>query len=82
MNPITKRLAAPRIQVTKAKVLENHLYKVVLSKLNKYKQIDGKYNRIIRIINFKMLQICYLLIKSNPDNITPGTKDVILLIIA
>ena len=40
--------------------------------------MDEKHNRIIRIINSKMLQTCYSLIKSNLDNITLGTKDVTL----
>lgn len=62
----------------KGEILENHLYRVVLSELNKYKQTDGKHNGIIRIIDSKMLQTCYSLIKSNPGNMTPGTEDVTL----
>jgi retron-type reverse transcriptase len=62
----------------KGEILENQLYKVVLSELNKYKEMDGKYNGIIRIIKSKMLQTCYSLIKSNPGNMTPGTVDITL----
>lgn len=54
----------------KGEILENKLYRVVLSELNKYKTTDGKYNGIIRIIDSKMLQTCYSLIKSNPGNMT------------
>jgi len=49
-NSKIKRLAALRI-------LEYYIYRVVLSKLNKYKQIDGKYNGIIRIIDSKIFII-------------------------
>jgi hypothetical protein len=62
----------------KGEILENQLYRVVLSDLNKYKAMDGKYNGIIRIIDSKMLQTCYSLIKSNPGNMTPGTEDITL----
>lgn len=60
----------------KGEILEIQLYRVVLSDLNKYKTADGKYNGIIRIIDSKMLQICYSLIKSNPGNMTPSTEDI------
>lgn len=60
----------------KGEILENQLYRVVLSDLNKYKAADGKYNGIIRIFDSKMLQICYSLIKSNPGNMTPSTEDI------
>lgn len=62
----------------KGEILENKLYRVVLSELNKYKTTEGKYNGIIRIIDSKMLQTCYSLIKSNPGNMTPGTEDITL----
>jgi len=62
----------------KGEILETHLYKVVLSELNKYKDSNGKYNGIIRILDSKMLQTCYSLIKSNPGNMTPGTTDITL----
>jgi group II intron reverse transcriptase/maturase len=62
----------------KGKILETQLYKVVLGELNKYQKSDGKYNGIIRIIDSKMLQTCYSLIKSNPGNMTPGTEDITL----
>ncbi|KAG6866783.1 hypothetical protein C0993_007396, partial [Termitomyces sp. T159_Od127] len=62
----------------KGEILENKLYRVVLSELNKYKTTDGKYNGIIRIIDSKMLQTSYSLIKSNPGNLTPGTENTTL----
>jgi group II intron reverse transcriptase/maturase len=62
----------------KGEILENKLYRVVLSELNKYGTTDGKYNGIIRIIDSKMLQTCYSLIKSNPGNMTPGTENITL----
>ena len=62
----------------KGEILENQLYRVVLSELNKYKAKDEKYNGIIRIIDSKMLQTCYSLIKSNPGNMTPGTENITL----
>ena len=49
------------------KNLQQHLYRVVLSKLNKYKDTNGKFNGIIRIIDSKMLQTCYFLIQSQPS---------------
>jgi retron-type reverse transcriptase len=60
----------------KGEILENQLYRVTLSELNKYKATDGKYNGIIRIIDSNMLQTCYSLIKSNPGNMTSGTEDI------
>jgi retron-type reverse transcriptase len=62
----------------KGEILENQLYRVVLSELNNYKATDGRYNGIIRIIDSKMLQTCYSLIKSHPGNMTPGTEDITL----
>jgi group II intron reverse transcriptase/maturase len=60
----------------KGEILENYLYRVVLSELNKYKTSEGKYNGIIRILDSNMLQTCYSLIKSNPGNMTPGTENI------
>ena len=62
----------------KVEILENHLYRVVLNELNKYKATDGKYNGIIRILDSEMLQTCYSLIKSKPGNMIPGTEDITL----
>jgi hypothetical protein len=62
----------------KSEILEKHLYRVVLSELNKYKTSEGKYNGIIRILDSKMLQTCYSLIKNNPGNMTPVTENITL----
>ena len=56
----------------KGGILESKLYKVVLSQLDEYKQKDGRYNGISRIISPSMLKSCYSLIKSNPGNMTRG----------
>lgn len=74
----SKKAGSVKDSYHKGEILENRLYRVVLSDLNKYKSEDGKYNGIIRIINSKMLQTCYSLIKSNPGNMTPGTEDITL----
>jgi group II intron reverse transcriptase/maturase len=62
----------------KGEILENLLYRVILSELNKYKTSEGKYNGIIRILDSNMLQTCYSLIKSNPGNMIPGTENITL----
>jgi group II intron reverse transcriptase/maturase len=59
-------------------ILENHLYRVVQSELNKYKTSEGKYNGIIRILDSKMLQTCYSLITNNPGNLTAVTQNITL----
>lgn len=59
-------------------ILENQLYRVILSELNDYKTNEGKYNGIIRILDSKLLLTCYSLIKSNPGNMTPGTENITL----
>lgn len=60
----------------KGEILDKNIYKVVLKELNNYKDSEGKYNGIIRIIDSKMLQTCYSLIKSNPGNMTTGNSNI------
>jgi retron-type reverse transcriptase len=76
--PQSEKAGSVKNSTHKCEILENQLYRVVLSELNKYKAKDGKYNGIIRIIDSKMLQICYSLIKSNPGNMIPGNTDITL----
>jgi len=76
--PQSEKAGSVKNSTHKGEILENQLYRVVLSELNKYKAPDGKHNGIIRIIDSKMLQTCYSLIKSNPGNMTPGTEDITL----
>jgi hypothetical protein len=76
--PQSEKGGSVKNSINKGEILENQLYRVVLSELNKYKAKDGRYNGIIRIIDSKMLQTCYSLIKSNPGNMTPGTEDITL----
>jgi hypothetical protein len=46
----------------------------VLSQLEKYKNTEGKYNGIVRILaDPGFLQFCYMLIKGKPGNMSPGT---------
>jgi retron-type reverse transcriptase len=49
----------------------------VTAKLDRFKNMDGKYNGIIRILaDPAYLQFCYMLIKSKPGNMSRGlTKD-------
>lgn len=76
--PQSEKAGSVKNSIHKGEILENQLYRVVLSELNKHKAKDGRYNGIIRIIDSKMLQTCYSLIKSNPGNMTPGTEDITL----
>jgi len=64
--------------IPKGEILEHKLYRVGLKELTKYKTKDGKYNGIIRIIDSKMLQTCYSLIKSKPGNMTAGAESITL----
>lgn len=52
-------------------VLGNHTY--LASTLTDFKNEDGKYNGIIRLITADYLKYCYSLIKSKPGNMTRGT---------
>ena len=67
-----RKYSTVRKSTRKGEILESTLYRVVLSELDKYKQEDGKYNGITRIITPDMLKTCYSLIKSNPGNMTRG----------
>lgn len=47
----------------------------VLSKLDQYKDRDGKFNGIIRILGDPgFLQYCYMLIKGKPGNMSAGVN--------
>jgi hypothetical protein len=52
-------------------VLGNHTY--LLSSLTDYKNSDGKFNGIIRLIRAEYLKYCYSLIKSKPGNMSRGS---------
>nr|WUR10590.1 hypothetical protein [Elmerina hispida] len=67
-----RKYSTVRKSTRKGEILESTLYKVVLNELDNYKQADGKYNGISRIITPDMLKSCYSLIKSNPGNMTQG----------
>lgn len=67
-----RKYSTVRKSTRKGEILGSTLYKVVLSELDKYKQPDGKYNGISRIITPDMLKSCYSLIKSKPGNMTQG----------
>jgi hypothetical protein len=69
-NPLGKA-GSVKNSTKQGEILENQIYRVVQIELNKYKTTDGRYNGIIRILDSKMLQACYSLIKSNPGNMTP-----------
>lgn len=51
----------------------------VISQLEQYKNIDGKYNAIIRILaDAGFLQFCYMLIKGKQGNMSRGvTKETL-----
>ena len=55
------------------------LHKVLLDAVTKYKDNNGKYNGLIRLMSPQLLTTCYYLIKSNPGNmsagVTPETLD-------
>ena len=76
--PVSDKAGSVKNPTHKDEILENHLYRVVLSELNNYKTSEGKYNGIIRILDTNMLQTCYSLIKSNPGNMTPETENITL----
>jgi len=53
---------------------EDKLRKVVMKLLDKYKDKNSRYNGIIRIISSpEFLMACYLIIKSKPGNLSPGS---------
>lgn len=53
---------------------ELSLHKVLVDAVTKYKETNGRYNGIIRLMNPQLLRTCYSLIMSNPGNMTLGTS--------
>ena len=68
-----RKYSTTRKPTRKGEILDAPIYRVVLSELNKYRQKDGTFNGISRIMTPDMLKSCYYLIKSNPGNMTQGT---------
>lgn len=66
-------------QRSRSKVSNLSLRTFVISQLECYKDTNGKYNAIIRILaDAGFLQVCYLLIKGKPGNMSKGmTKDTL-----
>ena len=63
-------------QRSRNKISNPNLRMFVLHRLEQYKDKDGKYNGIIRILaDAGFLQYCYMLIKGIPGNMSPGTTD-------
>jgi group II intron reverse transcriptase/maturase len=61
-------------QGSRSKVNSQNLRMFVQSKLNLYRNADGKYNGIVRILaDAGFLQYCYMLIKGKPGNMSKGT---------
>jgi len=75
---LSEKAGSVKNSAHKSEILENLLYRVILSELSKYKTSEGKYNGIIRILDSNLLQTCYSLITSNPGNMTPGTENTTL----
>lgn len=67
------------IQGSRSMVSNQSLRMFVTSKLEQYKNIDGKYNAIIRILaDAGFLQYCYMLLKGKPGNMSKGiTKETL-----
>lgn len=66
-------------QRSRSKVNSQNLRMFVQSKLNLYRNPDGKYNGIVRILaDAGFLQYCYMLIKGKPGNMSKGgTKETL-----
>ena len=76
--PGQRKYSTIRKSTRKGEILETTLYRVILTELDNYKQVDGKYNGISRMITPDLLKSCYSLIKSNPGNMTQGsTKETL-----
>jgi group II intron reverse transcriptase/maturase len=61
-------------KISKSSFSEEELCRVIGNELDKFKDLNGKYNGIIRIIaNPLFLLECYKIIKSKPGNLSPGT---------
>jgi hypothetical protein len=76
-NPKGTKGRSKKTPETKSKVSQlvsgQTLRTFVQSKLDNYKNKDGKYNGIVRILaDPAFLQFCYLLIKGKPGNMTKG----------
>lgn len=60
-------------QGSRSMVSNQNLRMLVTSQLEQYKNEDGKYNAIIRILaDAGFLQYCYMLIKGKPGNMSKG----------
>jgi hypothetical protein len=66
-------------QRSRSMVNNQNLRMFVISRLEQYKNKDGKYNAIIRILaDVGFLQFCYMLIKGKPGNMSKGiTKETL-----
>lgn len=66
-------------QGSRSMVSNQSLRMFVTSQLERYKDNDGKYNAIIRILaDAGFLQFCYMLIKGKPGNMSKGiTKETL-----
>lgn len=60
-------------QGSRSKVSNQSLRMLVTSQLDQYKDGEGKYNALIRILaDAGFLQYCYMLIKGKPGNMSKG----------
>lgn len=60
-------------QGSRSKITSPNLRMLVQSKLEQYKDRNGKYNGLVRILaDPGFLQLCYMLIKGNPGNMSKG----------
>ena len=58
---------------SRSKISSPNLRMFVQSKLGQYKDRKGKYNGLVRILaDVEYLQLCYMLIKGNPGNMSKG----------
>lgn len=58
---------------TRRKEIQRDL-RVLSAELDKYVDVDGKYNGIVRLIDSNLLKYSYSLIKSKPGNMTKGSS--------
>ena len=60
-------------QGSRSKISSPNLRMFVRSKLEQYKDRNGKYNGLVRILaDVGFLQYCYMLIKGKPGNMSKG----------
>ena len=66
-------------QGSRSMVSNQSLRMFVMSRLEQYKNSEGKYNAIVRILaDAGFLQLCYMLIKGKPGNMSKGiTKETL-----